>query len=251
METMNQIQRCIHIFPRFEDSIRIDNYRKKHDYLYNCIEPHITLVFPFFSNIEDDMIAYDIVNLVNEFNPFEITCNGFTKLKGKENCIAVNIVKGFKEIYELHYLVHKGILKPYHSELTRNGSYIPHMTIGRFKSEKEMDIAFMELDNELWNLSTIVKSIFIEEIGKNEESILKNEIFLTDKKYIQQVLQPDLPFVTILACATIAPSLRFQLRHRTAQVKPMLDRFKYSSRKIHENCSYNGLTYSRWFIKTL
>lgn len=43
--------RCIHIFPRFKNNFEINEIRKKYDYLYNIIEPHITLVFPFNSDV--------------------------------------------------------------------------------------------------------------------------------------------------------------------------------------------------------
>jgi len=144
----------------------------------NTLIPHITLAFPFYSDLLESNIAADLSRLVSDIKSFEIICNGFSKLKGKENCIAMNFLDGYNDIYKMHYLVHEGILKPYQSKITENGSYVPHMTIGRFGTEEEMEMAFKKLENENWNFKTIVKSIFIEEIGKNEESIITNEIFL-------------------------------------------------------------------------
>lgn len=178
MKEKNNIQRCVHIFPRFQDSKLINDFRQKYDYLHQYIEPHITLVFPFFSELTDNEIAADLIKLVKDINSFEIICSGFSQLKGKENCIVMNLLSGFDDVFNMHYLVHKGILKPYQSKITMDGSYVPHMTIGRFNNEADMEIAFKKLENENWKFNTIIKNIFIEEIGRNEESIIKNEIGL-------------------------------------------------------------------------
>jgi len=178
MKEEKNIQRCVHIFPRFQDSKLINDFRRKYDYLHQYIEPHITLVFPFFSNLTDNEIAADLSKLVADINSFKISCCGFSKLKGNDNCIAMNILLGFTDIYKMYYLIHKGILKPYQSKITIDGSFVPHMTIGRFNNEAEMEIAFKEIEKENWEFSTIIKSIFIEEIGEKEESIIKSEILL-------------------------------------------------------------------------
>ncbi len=46
------IKRCIMIFPQFENIEVIDKIRNKYDPLANHLRPHITLVFPFDSNIK-------------------------------------------------------------------------------------------------------------------------------------------------------------------------------------------------------
>lgn len=178
MINRNNIQRCVHIFPRFEHSTQIDEFRKMHDYLHQYIEPHITLVFPFYSDLLEYDIAADLSRLVSDIKHFEIVCSGFSKLKGRENCIAMNFLDGNDDIYKMHYLVQEGILEPYKSKITANGSYVPHMTIGRFSTEEEMEMAFKKLENQNWKFKTKVMSIFIEEIGKNKESIITNEIYL-------------------------------------------------------------------------
>jgi len=58
-------KRCIMIFPQFNNINIIDGIREKYDPLSNNVRPHITLVFPFESNIskvdlQDSLIAsYD------------------------------------------------------------------------------------------------------------------------------------------------------------------------------------------------
>lgn len=45
------IERCIMIFPEFENMSVINGIRDKYDPLAKYVRPHITLVFPFQSDI--------------------------------------------------------------------------------------------------------------------------------------------------------------------------------------------------------
>lgn len=45
------MRRSIIIFSKFEELQTIQDIRKKYDLLATCIAPHITIVFPFESNI--------------------------------------------------------------------------------------------------------------------------------------------------------------------------------------------------------
>ena len=48
---MHKTLRTIMIFPEFENMEIIDNIRKKYDPLAELVRPHITLVFPFESQM--------------------------------------------------------------------------------------------------------------------------------------------------------------------------------------------------------
>ena len=51
MRDTNIRKRTIMIFPKFSNQEIIDEIRKKYDPLYNLVKPHITLVFPFKSDM--------------------------------------------------------------------------------------------------------------------------------------------------------------------------------------------------------
>ncbi len=51
MNYINKGKRDILIFPNFEDTYKIENIRKQYDQLYGIIPPHITLAFPFDSQM--------------------------------------------------------------------------------------------------------------------------------------------------------------------------------------------------------
>ncbi|GKU28576.1 2'-5' RNA ligase family protein [Clostridium folliculivorans] len=72
------LKRCIMIFPEFENPKIIDNIRDKYDPLANHVRPHITLVFPFESDIKTDDLRTHISSVLSEIRPFEIILNKIT-----------------------------------------------------------------------------------------------------------------------------------------------------------------------------
>jgi|LGVF01.1.fsa_nt_gb 2'-5' RNA ligase len=170
--------RCIHIFPKFENAEKLKSIREKYDYLHDCIEPHITLVFPFESDLSIKEIQLDLEEILKEVKPFKIsTC----ELEGVDNhgyYLFLNIDDGKNNIRELHYKFHKGILSPYQSEWTKNGSFVPHITVGRFENKVDMTTALNETIDFEDIYSTIVDKFYIEIIGENEESIIEGVVKL-------------------------------------------------------------------------
>ena len=52
MNYINRGKRDILIFPNFDNVEKIQEIRKKFDELYDLIPPHITIAFPFNSEID-------------------------------------------------------------------------------------------------------------------------------------------------------------------------------------------------------
>ena len=53
MNYINRGKRDILIIPKFNNINKIQKIREKYDELYDIINPHITLAFPFKSNISN------------------------------------------------------------------------------------------------------------------------------------------------------------------------------------------------------
>lgn len=51
------VKRAIVILPRFEGLDRIEQFRRRYDPLASRIAPHITLVFPFESDLSADQLC--------------------------------------------------------------------------------------------------------------------------------------------------------------------------------------------------
>ena len=173
--------RCIHIFPRFKNSFLMEEIRKKYDDLYGFIEPHITLVFPFESDIKIEDLKTEIHGILSNESQFEVSAQGIEAVDNHGYYLFLNIAKGKERIIKLHYKLHKGLLAEYQSPWTKDGSYIPHITIGRFENKDEMQKAMKDIGEFDTEFISKVERIFIEIIGDNEESVIEEIIEFGNK----------------------------------------------------------------------
>lgn len=161
--------RTIMIFPQFENINIIDNIRKKYDPLAELVRPHITLAFPFESQISNDELSLLLEKRLSGVNSFEMTLNGFSKQIDRfGNYLFLNITKGIDEIKKIHNMLYENELKKFDLAY----EFVPHMTVGKLSTMQLLDEAFedISLNRELFN--TIVDKVSVEMIGKNEESII-------------------------------------------------------------------------------
>lgn len=172
------MERGIHIFPRFREAKVIKDMRKKYDYLHDCIEPHITLVFPFKSELSSKEIVKDLKNILMNVKPFKISTNELEGIENPGYYLFLNIEEGKEIISDLHYKIHEGLLKPYQSEWTRDGSYKPHITVGRFKDTVSLQEAIEATKDFDVSYEVMVDKLFIEIIGEDESSTIEEIIEL-------------------------------------------------------------------------
>jgi 2'-5' RNA ligase len=99
------------IFPYFKNMQLIDNIRKKYDPLAEHVRPHITLVFPFESNIERNKLKEHIETAVSGIKPFQIILGRITPSRSFENYLFLNIVEGNDQIVELHNKLYSDKIK--------------------------------------------------------------------------------------------------------------------------------------------
>ena len=131
--------RAVVIFPDFSNLDIIKKIRNKYDPLSDFIKPHITLVFPFRSELSSIEIERHIQKAINRMVPFELMMKGITaNIEPLDNYIFLNIAIGFQEVSKLSKALYSGILKQYQSETYRE-KYLPHMTIGRLDKTKDYE----------------------------------------------------------------------------------------------------------------
>ena len=58
------------------------------------------------------------------------------------NYLFLNLINGNDEIVELHNRMYKRLLEPYKPGWLSNRQFMPHMTVGKFTSDQEMNHAF-------------------------------------------------------------------------------------------------------------
>ena len=171
MNYINEGKRDILIIPKFNNITEIQKIRKKYDELFDIIAPHITLAFPFKKEIPNEKLKEKLLNITKNIIPFKIKCKG-TTLKKDEKAntyyIFLNILEGKEKIKKIHQEIYKNILNDID---IKKYNYEPHITLGNTNNINEK----IELNEEF---ETIVNSIVVERIGKNEESIIEFEINL-------------------------------------------------------------------------
>ncbi len=157
------------IVPQFENISVIDNIRTKYDPLSELVRPHITLVFPFESEISNDELEQLLEKRLFGINSFEITLNGFSKQRDRfSNYLFLNVTKGIDEIKNIHNIFYENEF----SKFDLGYGYVPHMTVGKFPTIQLLEEAFKDVSLNSDLFKTIVDKVSVEVIGKNEESII-------------------------------------------------------------------------------
>lgn len=161
--------RTIMIFPEFENIDVINGIRKKYDPLAYLVLPHITLVFPFDSELTNDELNLYLKECLIGIQPFKIELEGFSKQENKYgNYLLLDVVQGVDEMKNIHDRLYKDKLK----QFDLGYDYVPHMTVGKVSSMELLDKAFDEINKCNDKFSTVVKKISVEMIGEHEESII-------------------------------------------------------------------------------
>lgn len=161
--------RTIMIFPKFQNIAVIEEIRKKYDPIAKLVEPHITLVFPFESEISDNELACFLETRLIDTKPFQLILHGFSKQEDKfGNYLFLNVINGEKEIINIHKILYQDILK----EFDLGYDYIPHMTVGKFSSAELLEEAYSNVKSIDVNFSTTIDKISVEMIEEKEQSII-------------------------------------------------------------------------------
>lgn len=162
------INRAIVIFPQFKNVRLINEIRKKYDPLYDYIAPHITLVFPFESDIPtNELIEHIKVALVG-FDKFNLAMCGITG--SSDGYIFLDVKTGNDKIIELHDKLYGGLLKEHHNRFI---PYFPHLTLGRLKDEKQHQQVVASLFDFDALFEIEVVEVVVERIGEDEKSIIE------------------------------------------------------------------------------
>ncbi|RIW33331.1 2'-5' RNA ligase family protein [Bacillus salacetis] len=159
------MKRSITVFPEFENNHLIQELRRKYDPLHNLIPSHITLVFPFTSNIAGDCLKEHMAEKLLGVEPFEIKLKEITGDNGEY--LFLNVKTGNDQLIRIHDLLYSGILKGF---LFRRVSYNPHLTVGRLPGTQDFDRALRDTENFNEEFRTVIKKIIIETIEEDGRS---------------------------------------------------------------------------------
>jgi len=166
------ISRTVMIFPRFENVDVIDAIRAKYDPLAALVRPHITLVFPFQSNLPTDGINNCLTDALTDKGPFKLALSGVSaQSDAYGHYLFLDVREGRKRLRELNRALYGGILAEYRTRRP----YTPHMTIGKLPAKEALAAAYEDTRGLEETFRTIVDTVSVEVIGPNEESVIEME----------------------------------------------------------------------------
>ncbi|CEN74858.1 2'-5' RNA ligase superfamily [[Clostridium] sordellii] len=172
--------RCIMIFPKFNNIEIINKIRKQYDPLFEKVQPHITLVFPFESCISSQELQKHIKYELSNTKPFELTLQNIIKVSNNTgHYLFLEVVDGEENLKVIHKNLYNGILETYKPLWLNDVDFKPHITLGCFKNNEELESAYESIKNIKNKFNTIVNKISIENIDKDDNSIIEMEINLT------------------------------------------------------------------------
>lgn len=157
--------RSILIFPEMYNYDEIQKIRQQFDPLVENIKPHISLVFPFNSELTDKELSQKISQKLQDIKSFPVT---FNKLGSDDNgYVWLEASHGQDRLTKLHDLLYQiEELKPL---LRTDLSYIPHITLGHVAID-QTDQLLGSLSVEKLTFSTYIDQIAIETILDNDDS---------------------------------------------------------------------------------
>ena len=165
-------ERTIMIFPKFSNMEIIDRIRRNYDPLADLVRHHITLVFPFHSDIADAELGSHIENAISGIRPFSLQLAGtFKQEDAFGNYLFLDVKEGKKQLAQLHDRLYSGVLRPFSPKIP----YRPHMTLGNLENRHALHAAYEAVKNISESFSTVAGTISVEKIGKQGESIILME----------------------------------------------------------------------------
>ena len=163
------LKRAIILFPSLNNMDIIEGLRAKYDPLAHYIPPHITIVFPFESDISTEEFKVHFNKVLKGMKKFNVKLKGFTG-DYRDGYLFLNVKKGNDNIIELHDKLYSEILKDF---LFNKVTYCPHLTVGSIQKQVDFDKALDELSYYNNIFEAVIDKIYIESIDSSERSTIE------------------------------------------------------------------------------
>ena len=106
--------------------------RRQFDPLFESLRAHITLVFPFESDLSPDALRRHVEDAVYGSGPITVRLAEVTGARDVVDAdlryLFLNVKRGNDALVKLHDRLYRGPLEPY---VSREFPYTPHVTLGR------------------------------------------------------------------------------------------------------------------------
>ena len=143
-------RRAIVWFPPFPMDAPIEPFRRRFDPMADALPAHVTLVFPFPTNLTVIQLASHIRRIVGNWPSLPVS---FRDIEGILDEFVFLMVRDRADaVVALHEKLYRGVLKAY---LRDDIPYLPHVTIGRatgnpsgFRFDAMHDMAIRDVRGE-------------------------------------------------------------------------------------------------------
>ena len=163
------MKRAIVLFPQFNNIDAIQVVRERFDPLAKYIAPHITLVFPFESELSTEELRIHMTHALQGVKRFPVQLRGITG-DFREGYLFLNVKRGNDSIIDLHDRLYQGVLEPF---LFRKVTYCPHITVGNLEQQTAFDQALEELAGFSGQFEAEIDRISVENIDSGERSTIE------------------------------------------------------------------------------
>ena len=146
-------RRAILIVPPAPDMIAVEGLRRRFDPLVQMIPAHVTLVFPFATEISDDDLKRHLTTAMQGHRSFSFDLDGFSCTT--DHVLFFNIGRGADHVRELHNRLYTGPL----GEFLSAQEFVPHVTVGRFATTSGCDEAHKVVRGANLRVRTVASAI--------------------------------------------------------------------------------------------
>lgn len=171
--------RVIYLTVDLPQEDQIQAIREQFDPLAGRVPPHVTLVFPFDSEIDTESLVDHIDRALRDLDFAYVEISLDRALIVGEFCF-LPIDQGRDQIADLHDLLYDGLLEPFLSE---EEDYIPHLTIGRWSNDAEIEEIRQAADSINLAPTGAIRSLILEQLHDDDSSHTEYE----------RDLRPDTP----------------------------------------------------------
>lgn len=125
--------------------------------------PHLTLVFPFASDLTTAALEAHVAAAVEGIGPFPVELRGVTG-EGDEY-LFLNVKRGNDPLIALHDRLYTGPLAPF---LSPRHTFVPHLTVGRLERPAAFAVALAQAARLGETFATVVREVAVYRIGADE-----------------------------------------------------------------------------------
>ena len=168
------MKRAIVLFPDLAEMTDIESIRRSYDPLAGKIRPHVTLVFPFESELSSDEIRAHVAAVTQSTRPFVLTLG--KPESTDDNYVWFPVAEGRTQVLGIHNSLHKGLLREFKS--TTN-AFNPHVTVAHVHESKVPEA--LRAARKLKTAGRAqVDRVVIESISQDDCSDIEDTVILTE-----------------------------------------------------------------------